>query len=64
MFAVGAAVSIPTADIDHDRARRGVASGQAGGLRVLLGNRRSRVCAVFAMVFDFANACLPPLGGE
>jgi MFS family permease len=68
VLAAIAALSIPAAAIDHERAR-GAAAGdhvtdQAKGLAVLLTCRPLLIYAVCTLLFHFANAPLLPLVGQ
>jgi MFS family permease len=63
-----AALAIPAAAIDHDRARdltsNGEARGTAAGYRILIETRPLMIFALCALLFHFANAPLLPLVGQ
>jgi len=67
MLAIFAVLSIPSAAIDHRRARGAEPSGAAqegAGWRTILESRPLAVYAACTMLFHFANAPLLPLVGQ
>jgi predicted MFS family arabinose efflux permease len=67
MLAIFAVLSIPSAAIDHRRARGAEPSGAAqegAGWRTILERRPLAVYAACTMLFHFANAPLLPLVGQ